>query len=131
MVNDPIADLLTRIRNAQGAHHSSVRAPSSKVAKAVLKVLKDEGFIGDFTDVPETKFPELEIGLKYYESGEPVMGKIVRVSSPGRRVYSESKHLPKVSSGLGISIVSTSQGMMSDREARKRGIGGELVAKVG
>lgn len=131
MVNDTVADLLTRIRNAIGSKHKTVRAPKSHQSVRVLEVLKSEGFIQGFEDVPEAKFPELEITLKYYESGEPLMQQIVRVSTPGQRIYRSVDELPKVKSGLGIALISTSQGVMTDREARKRGIGGEIVATIG
>lgn len=139
MVNDPIADLLTRIRNAQKAHHRSVLVPSSKTIKNILDVLKREGFIASYADkkdLPQTSSQELKFGaveviLSYYDSGEPVISHIDRVSSPGQRIYSGVEELPRVFSGLGISIVSTSQGLMSDREARKNGVGGEVIARVG
>ena len=143
MVNDTIADLLTRIRNAQRAGHRSVVVPTSKVSKSVLEVLKKEGFIEGFSTTgpqddkvaskrsTELKFGGLNIVLRYYENGEPLIVRLDRVSTPGKRVYQEVAKLPKISSGLGISIVSTSQGIMSDRDARKKGIGGEVIALVG
>jgi small subunit ribosomal protein S8 len=130
MVNDTVADLLTRIRNAIQARHKTVVAPKAKQSLAVLDVLKAEGFINGYEDVVEAKFPEIEISLKYFESGEPLMHQIKRVSTPGQRIYRGKDALPKVGSGLGISLISTSQGLMTDREARKRGIGGEVVATI-
>jgi small subunit ribosomal protein S8 len=133
MVNDTIADLLTRIRNAQRAHHKSVRVQKSKASRLTLEVLKKEGFIQSYADKTDGQSPfgGIEVALKYYSSGEPLIGQAKRVSKPGKRVYATAENLPKIFSGLGISIVSTSQGVMSDREARKRGIGGEVWASIG
>jgi len=133
MTNDTIADLLTRIRNAQRAGHKVTRVPSSKMSMRVLEVLKTEGFISSFkTLMPEgEKFEQVDVALKYYSTGEPVIGLARRISTPGLRKYVGSEKLPRVKSGLGISIVSTSQGVMSDREARKRRIGGEVLAFIG
>lgn len=133
MVNDPIADLLTRIRNAQRAGHRNVTVPASKMAERILAVLRKEGFIDGY-ETKKTegeKFSKYTVFLRYYSSGRPVINKAERVSTPGARQYSASTKLPKVLSGLGISVVSTSQGVMSDREARKRKIGGEIIALVG
>jgi small subunit ribosomal protein S8 len=132
MVTDLLADTLTRIRNAQRIGHKSVRVESSKVGAQVLAVLKEEGFITycDRKLDHEGKWPMLEVGLKYYSSGEPMIGQLKRVSRSGRRVYAGVEQLPLVARGLGISIVSTSQGILSDREARKRKIGGEVLALV-
>ena len=141
MYTDPIADLLTRIRNAQTARHRSVLVPKSSVIHAVLEVLKKEGFVESYTDKPgnpdaihgksHLKFGSIEVVLNYFESGDPIINSIERVSTPGQRVYSGVEELPKVFSGLGISILSTSEGVISDREARKRGIGGEVIARIG
>ena len=133
MTTDLIADALTRIRNAQSAHHKSVRVLKSKAAKLALEVLKKEGFVQGYTEKTDEQSPfgGYEVALKYYSSGEPLISQARRVSKPGKRVYTAAEDLPKVFSGLGISIVSTSQGVMSDREARKRGIGGEVWASVG
>jgi small subunit ribosomal protein S8 len=132
MLTDPIADLLTRIRNAQMRKHRAVRVRASGTAERLLNVLKDEGFIEGFEACKDRsrKFDEMEVVLKYAESGRPAMQTLRRMSRPGRRLYNTSEDLPKVHSGLGIAIVSTSQGLMSDREARKRRIGGELIAIV-
>ncbi len=129
-INDPLGDMLTRIRNGQRAHKSMVVSPASKHRAAVLDVLEREGYIRGFL---EREFDqgkaELEIELKYYE-GEPVIQEISRVSKPGRRVYSGIKELPKVYNGLGISILSTPRGVMSDSEARAANVGGEVLCKV-
>ena len=133
MVTDTIADVLTRIRNAQRRGHRGVRVPSSKMAGRLLEVLKSEGFILGFEGRRDKadRFDEIEVTLKYYQSGEPGIRLLRRVSTPGRRVYSKSAKVPRVNSGLGISILSTPQGVMSDRRARKLGVGGEVLALVG
>jgi len=132
MVSDSIADLFTRIRNAQSAGHKSVRVPVSKMNQRVLSVLRKEGFLQYFETRKDrdNKFDEFEVGLKYYAPGDPAISQIKRLSTPGRRQYSGIEKLGKVHSGLGIAILSTSQGVMSDREARERGIGGEVLGKV-
>lgn len=127
-MNDPIADMLTRIRNAQQANKVEVRIPSSKFKQAIANVLKDEGFLADVR-VEGDKKPELVVGLKYFE-GRPVIEKIARASRPGLRRYNGSESLPKVLGGLGVAVVSTSQGVMPDREARRRNIGGEVICFV-
>ena len=128
-MSDPIADMLTRIRNGQAAGKSSVRMPVSKKKLAIAKVLKDEGFIIDFAEVDMDGKPGLEVALKYFQ-GEPVIDFVKRVSRPGLRIYKSRDELPKVRGGLGIAIVSTSKGVMTDREARKQGHGGEVIAYV-
>ncbi len=128
-MSDPIADMLTRIRNGQQAGKASVRLPASKKKMAIAKVLKDEGYIADVTVVEEAGKPTMEITLKYYQ-GRPVIDMIKRVSRPGLRVYKGKEELPRVRGGLGIAIVSTSKGLMTDREARKQGHGGEVIAFV-
>lgn len=128
-MSDPIADMLTRIRNGQAANKSSVRMPASKKKLAIAKVLKDEGYITDFADVDLDGKPGLEVVLKYFQ-GEPVIDFVKRVSRPGLRIYKNRNELPKVRGGLGIAIVSTSKGVMTDREARKQGHGGEVIAYV-
>ena len=132
MVNDTISDVLTRIRNAQRAGHKLVRVPSTKLAKSVLNVLKSEGFIDTFDQVKDEEkgFPLFAVYLKYYESGLPAISVASRVSKPGQRKYSSLDKLPKPYNGLGISILSTSRGVMSDREARKKKIGGEVLALI-
>ena len=128
-MSDPIADMLTRIRNGQAATKSSVRMPASKKKLAIAKVLKDEGYITDFAEVDLDGKPGLEVALKYFQ-GEPVIDFVKRVSRPGLRIYKNRNELPKVRGGLGIAIVSTSKGVMTDREARKQGHGGEVIAYV-
>ena len=128
-MTDPIADMLTRIRNGQKARKVSVAMPSSSAKVAVANVLKDEGYIVDFTTSAEGAKSELNVELKYYE-GKPVIENIQRVSKPGLRVYRANDDLPKVLGGLGVAIISTSAGVMSDRQARKQGIGGEVLCVV-
>ena len=128
-MSDPIADMLTRIRNAQSVEKSTVKMPSSKVKLAIAKVLKDEGYIDDFAVDANNGKPELQLGLKYY-AGRPVIEKIERVSRPGLRIYKSSQELPKVMNGLGIAIISTSGGLMTDRKARANGVGGEVLCIV-
>jgi len=129
-MQDPIADLLTRIRNAQSVKKNTVTLASSTKKVAIVKVLKDEGYIEDYSVVKETPSkPELNITLKYYK-GAPVIAKIKRVSRPGLRIYKAATDLPKVLAGLGVSIISTAQGVMSDKQARKIGHGGEVLCTV-
>lgn len=128
-MSDPIADMLTRIRNAQSVNKISVSMPASKLKGAIANVLKDEGYIEDYSvDVNNGK-PVLNIELKYY-AGRPVIEKIERVSKPGLRVYKSGQNIPKVMNGLGVTIVSTSKGVMTDRKAQAAGIGGELLCVV-
>ncbi len=127
-MTDPIADMLTRIRNAQMTEKATCEMPSSKVKVAIARVLKDEGYIDGFKVAGEYK-PVLEIALKYY-AGRPVIEKIERVSKPGLRIYKAKDDIPPVMNGLGIAIVSTSHGVMTDKEARRAGIGGEVLATV-
>jgi len=129
MMTDPIADLLTRIRNAHHAEKISLTMPGSKIKSAIAKVLQDEGYIDGFeASVVEGK-PSLTITLKYYE-GAPVIEHIQRISKPGLRVYKNAEELPKVNGGLGIAIISTSKGIMTDRAARSAGVGGEVLCSV-
>ncbi|MFV0601003.1 MAG: 30S ribosomal protein S8 [Brachymonas sp.] len=128
-MSDPIADLLTRIRNAQLVNKSSVSVPASKVKAAIAQVLKDEGYIDDFRLKTEDGKSVLDIALKYY-AGRPVIERIERVSRPGLRIYKGSKTLPQVMNGLGVAIVTTPQGVMTDRKARAAGIGGEVLCYV-
>lgn len=127
-MHDPISDMLTRIRNAQRANKVVVAMPSSKLKVAIAQVLKEEGYIEDFAVSADAK-PVLEIQLKYY-AGRPVIEQIKRVSRPGLRVYKGSGEIPTVMNGLGVAIVSTSKGVMTDRKARAAGIGGELLCVV-
>lgn len=129
-MTDPIADMLTRIRNATRAKHQLVKIPSSKLKLAIADVLKREGFIKEYEFVPDNKQGILKIHLKYSPRGESVINEIVRVSKPGRRIYRGVDELGKVLSGLGASIVSTSKGVMSDKECRKHGVGGEVLCHV-
>lgn len=128
-MSDPIADMLTRIRNAQKARKPSVAMPSSNAKVAIARVLKDEGYIDDLDVQKEGAKSELTVTLRYHE-GAPVIEKIKRVSKPGLRIYRQTGDLPKVLGGLGVAIVSTSAGVMSDREARAKGIGGEVICLV-
>ena len=127
-MHDPISNMLTRIRNAQRANKVAVAMPSSKLKVAIAKVLKEEGYVEDFAVSADAK-PVLEIQLKYY-AGRPVIEQIKRVSRPGLRVYKGSGEIPTVMNGLGVAIVSTSKGVMTDRKARAAGIGGELLCVV-
>jgi len=128
-MSDPIADLLTRIRNAQMVAKPTVSVPSSKVKIAIAQVLKDEGYIDSFQVKTEAGKSELEIVLKYY-AGRPVIERIERVSRPGLRVYKASASIPQVQNGLGVAIVTTPQGVMTDRKARATGVGGEVLCYV-
>jgi small subunit ribosomal protein S8 len=129
-MSDPLGDMLTRIRNGQQANKSAVNAPASKLRANVLEVLKREGYIRGFEKVTgDSGFDELRIELKYFD-GKPVISKIKRVSTPGRRVYSGVNDLPKVFNGLGISILTTPRGVMSDAEARDANVGGEVLCTV-
>ena len=128
-MSDPIADMLTRIRNAQRVEKPEVGMPSSKVKVAIAQVLKDEGYIEGFKVDPNNGKPELRIGLKYY-AGRPVIESIERVSRPGLRVYKGRDDIPAVMNGLGVAIVSTSRGVMTDRKARSQGVGGEVLCYV-
>jgi small subunit ribosomal protein S8 len=128
-MSDPISDMLTRIRNAQMAEKLTVAMPSSKIKAAIAKVLLDEGYVEGFKVIDHDGKPTLEIGLKYY-ADRPVIEKIQRVSRPGLRVYKGSEDIPRVMNNLGIAIVSTSKGLMTDRKARANGIGGEVLCIV-
>ena len=128
-MSDPIADMLTRIRNAQMVEKVSVAMPSSKVKVAIAQVLKDEGYIDDFAVKAEGAKSELNIALKYY-AGRPVIERLERVSKPGLRVYRGRNDIPQVMNGLGVAIVSTPKGVMTDRKARASGVGGEVLCIV-
>lgn len=130
MMTDPIADMLTRIRNAVSVERQNVEMPTSKVKRGVAEVLKREGYIWDWAEVAEQPVSQLRIELKYGPSGEKIIQRIKRVSKPGRRVYSRAKDLRPILNGLGISIISTSHGVMSDREARQQKVGGEVLCEV-
>jgi small subunit ribosomal protein S8 len=128
-MSDPIADMLTRIRNGQQVERGQVEMPSSKLKVAIAKVLKDEGYIEGFSIATENKKPVLKIALKYY-AGRPVIERIERVSKPGLRIYRGAQQIPVVLNGLGVAIVSTPKGVMTDRKARSTGIGGEVLCYV-
>ena len=128
-MTDPIADFLTRIRNGQSSGKTEVHVPASKLKLAIAQVLKDEGYIEDFTAASQDGKPTLAVQLKYYQ-GRPVIDRLERVSRPGLRVYKGKDELPAVLGGLGIAIVSTSQGVMTDRQARASGHGGEVICIV-
>ena len=129
-MTDPLGDMLTRIRNGQQARLSEISSPASRLRSNVLEVLKSEGYIRDFERLEiEVGKPELKIHLKYYE-GEPVIKTIERISTPGRRVYSSIRDLPRVCNGLGIAILSTPRGVMSDTQAREANVGGEVLCNV-
>jgi small subunit ribosomal protein S8 len=129
--NDTIADMLTRIRNANLARHQTVDIPSTKMTRSIAQVLKEEGFIADFTDVGEGIERHLVLTLKYRgKARDPIIKNLKRVSRPGLRVYSNRKELPRVLGGIGIAIISTSSGIMTDRDARRQGIGGEVLCYV-
>ena len=128
-MSDPIADMLTRIRNAQLVEKAAVTMPSSKLKVAIAQVLKDEGYIEDFRVNADAGRSELEIALKYY-AGRPVIERIERVSRPGLRVYKGRDTIPQVMNGLGVAIVTTPRGVMTDRKARQTGVGGEVLCYV-
>lgn len=128
-MTDPIADMLTRIRNAQGVEKAKVVMPSSKLKVAIAQVLKDEGYIESFSVVTDGAKAELQIELKYY-AGRPVIERIDRVSKPGLRVYKGRDAIPQVMNGLGVAIVSTPRGVMTDRKAKAAGVGGEVLCYV-
>ena len=130
MMTDPIADMLTRIRNAVRIERPNVEVPASKVKRGLAEVLKREGYIWDWNESEEDKFAVIHIDLKYGPNGERVIRHIKRVSKPGRRIYNGATQLRPILNGLGISIVSTSRGVISDREARHRNLGGEVLCEV-
>ena len=128
-MTDPISDMLTRIRNAQASGKTTVSMPASKLKSSIAQVLKDEGYVDDFVVHPNEGKPVMEVNLKYY-AGSPVIEKIERVSRPGLRIYKGAQEIPKVMNGLGVAIVSTSRGVMTDRKARASGVGGEVLCIV-
>ena len=130
VMTDPIADMLTRIRNANSVYHDKVEIPGSKIKEAIAVILKDEGFIKDFEVIDDNKQNVIKVSLKYGANREKVISGLKRISKPGLRVYSQKDQLPKVLGGLGIAIISTSKGLMTDKEARKAGLGGEVLAYV-
>jgi small subunit ribosomal protein S8 len=128
--SDSLSDLLTRLRNGMRAGHDRVDVPSSRVKEAVLKVLEEEGYIASFRKVQDAGRPVLRVGLKYDNEGEPIVSGIERVSRPGRRIYAKAEAIPSVLGGLGVSIVSTSKGILTDKKARQSGLGGEVLCNV-
>jgi small subunit ribosomal protein S8 len=129
--NDTIADMLTRIRNANLARHQTTEVPSTRMTRSIAKVLQEEGFISDFTEAGEGVKRNLVIALKYKgKNRQPIISALKRVSKPGLRVYSNRKELPRVLGGIGIAIISTSSGIMTDRDARRQGLGGEVLCYV-
>lgn len=130
VMTDPIADMLTRIRNANSVYHDKVEIPASKIKKAIVDILKLEGFVKDYEVISDGKQGVLRVSLKYGANREKVITGIKRISKPGLRVYAKTEQLPRVLGGLGIAIISTSKGIMSDRQARKEGLGGEVIAYV-
>lgn len=127
-MTDPIADMLSRVRNANNAFHDTVSMPSSKIKANIAEILKQEGYIADYSVNDETVGKTLELNLKYGPSRERSIAGVRRVSKPGLRVYAKSTNLPKVLGGLGVAIISTSQGLLTDREANNKGVGGEVLA---
>ncbi len=128
-MNDPLGDLLSRIRNAQMRNKSKVSSPNSRLRESVLEVLKSEGYIRGYAVVEKDGRSEIEIELKYFD-GEPVIREIERVSKPGRRVYTSVKNMPRINNGLGVTIVSTPKGVMADHDARDANVGGEILCTV-
>ena len=128
-LSDPIGDMIARVKNAQARNHKKVELPSSNFKSKIANILKNEGFIKDFKIAVEDKKPVLSLELKYH-SGNPVISNFERVSKPGRRIFSSADSLPKINNGLGIAIVSTPKGVMTDIDARKQRVGGEIICKV-
>ena len=128
-LSDPIGDMIARVKNAQNRSHKRVDLPSSNFKAKIANILKNEGFIKDFKVAGEEKKPVLSLELKYY-SGNPVISNFERVSKPGRRIFSSADSLPKINNGLGIAIISTPKGVMTDMDARKQKVGGEIICKV-
>jgi small subunit ribosomal protein S8 len=129
-MNDPIADMLTRIRNASNAGHEKTDVPSSRLKQEIVKILKDEGYIKNYKVLDDRGVGLLRLYLKYDDAGNPVIHGVARASKPGRRYYARKDQLPEVLGGLGVAIVSTSQGLLSGNDAKKRGVGGEVVCTV-
>lgn len=130
VMTDPIADMLTRIRNANSVYHDKVEIPGSKMKESLAAILKDEGFIKDFEVIADNKQNVIRVSLKYGSNREKVISGLKRISKPGLRVYAKKDQLPRVLGGLGIAIISTSKGLMTDKNARKDGLGGEVLAYV-
>jgi small subunit ribosomal protein S8 len=130
MMTDPIADMLTRIRNALKARFAKVQIPSSSVKVNIAKILKEEGYIRSWHVIEDSKQGMLEVSLKYAEKGEPVITELIRLSKPSRRVYVNKGTVPKIRNGLGVAVISTSKGIVTDAVARQQGVGGELICSV-
>ncbi len=130
MQTDPIADMLTRIRNGAAARHGKVEIPASKLKVELARILKDEGYVTNYRVAEESGKPVIKLYLKYNTDSTPVISRIDRVSKPGRRVYTSAEKIPRIIGGLGVSIVSTSRGVMTGRQAEKLGVGGEIVCSV-
>ncbi len=129
-MTDPIADMLTRIRNANTVGHETVEIPASKMKKAIAEILKEEGYIADYDVIEDNKQGTIKVTMKYGSNKEKVISGIKKISKPGLRVYAKANEVPKVLGGLGIAIISTSNGIISDKEARKLGVGGEVICYV-
>jgi small subunit ribosomal protein S8 len=129
-ITDPIADMLTRIRNASSAHHESVDVPASQLKRGIAQILKEQGFVRDFERVKDSKYPTIRLHLRYTGKRDPVITGIRRVSKPGQRIYRKSTNMPRVVGGLGIAIVSTPKGLMTERQARQTNVGGEVLCYV-
>lgn len=129
-MTDPIADMLTRIRNASRSHHDSVDMPASRMKRAIAQILREQGFIKDFEMVKDSRYPTLRLHLRYTGKREPIITGIRRVSKPGQRIYRKATTMPRVVGGLGIAIVSTPRGLMTEREARRSNVGGEVLCYV-
>ncbi len=129
-LTDPIADMLTRIRNASTAHHEFVDIPASKLKQNLAQILKQEGFIKDFEMLRDSRYPTLRLRLRYTGNREPVITGLRRVSKPGQRIYAKASEMPRVLGGLGIAIVSTPRGLMTERQARRSNVGGEVLCYV-
>jgi small subunit ribosomal protein S8 len=130
MLSDPISDLLTRVRNALGARQSKVEVPASKLKIEIVRILKEEGYIANYRVADEDGKRTIKVYLKYQSDRTPVISRLERVSKPGRRVYAGSKAIPRAIGGMGINIVTTSHGVMTDRQARKAGVGGEVLCCI-
>lgn len=130
MVSDPISDLLTRVRNALGARQSKVEVPASKLKIEIVRILKEEGYIANYRVADEDGKRTIKVYLKYQPDHTPVISRLERVSKPGRRVYAGSKRIPQIIGGMGINIVTTSHGVMTDKQARKAGVGGEILCII-
>lgn len=129
-ITDPVADMLTRIRNASRAHHPSVDLPMSHLKRNIAQILKEQGYISDYEMVKDAKFPTLRLYLRYSGRRDPIISGIKRISKPGQRIYRAAENMPRVQGGLGIAVVSTSKGLMTERQARRANVGGEVLCYV-